>query len=561
MPSPDEMKRLPDDNSSRRTFPPDLHGGTLQELLRVDILRSATMIREVLLAAETRELDEASQASREFHLVGRIQDTSVRRTLLMWSLGYCFEMLRNFETAASLFARCLSLDVGNPVHAYNRGACLLRLGSWRAACNDFDLAVSLCLARGVSPPLVLLCCRALAGTGLPDRKAEVWADFELTRQRLECPGLPVRSIQIKLAQSGVGSYEDYRQRIEAPSLPGTEHRHWAAFILARTHGEPEKAEEVSEAELNSLAGLLRRLPGLTALSLETLRARLFELSTHFVPAGQPLLPASLWYCILDGSFDIVRFAACKELSTAESDSAALGLPAAMMQPPSPEVAGKLGAMDTFRGTDPQGPAKDGWLLATGYGATLLSVPFSTLRWLHRRCANQTSSIGESNLERLTSAPLLRHCDAGALRAAAADSLFEKHEAICGESITDLCGPGLCIILAGELRLLSSPGDCEVCMLGPGDFMGEAALLGGEPALCFERAEVVSAHLEVVVLPAGRQREAEELGLLNSLAKGREAASTEMRARAASAATWARARSQLVAEARSSMASTKTRHVS
>ncbi|CAE8639559.1 unnamed protein product, partial [Polarella glacialis] len=308
----------------------------------------------------------------------------MRRVLLMWVLGSCLEALGRLETAASLFSRCLSRDPGNPVHAYHRGACLLRLGNFRGACCDFDLAVSLCLARRCAPPLMVLICRALAGAALQDRKAEVWADFELARRRVECPGLHVRSIQIKAALSGIGSYGDYQRLVEAPMTPGLEHRHWAAGLLAQTYASPAGVGTTTEVELGALLALLRRLPGLTSLPLEALRDRLCEISSHFVPPGQPLLPDhALWSCILDGSFDIVRFVAEATQPAGscygEDSELVLGLPAALMGAPSLESVGRLGVMDCFHGHDPMGPAGDGWLLATLHGVTLLSLPQSALK--------------------------------------------------------------------------------------------------------------------------------------------------------------------------------------
>ncbi|CAE8629324.1 unnamed protein product [Polarella glacialis] len=156
LPRPDELPKLPLDE---RTYPPDLEGGILK-LLKDDLWRCAGLVRGVLLASEAgdhntsnnkhnthhNDHDGFSQASlrareaqlraREFDLVGR-WESQMRRVLLMWVLGSCLEALGRLETAASLFSRCLSRDPGNPVHAYHRGACLLRLGNFRGACCDF----------------------------------------------------------------------------------------------------------------------------------------------------------------------------------------------------------------------------------------------------------------------------------------------------------------------------------------------------------------------------------------------------------------------------------------
>ncbi|CAE7208246.1 unnamed protein product, partial [Symbiodinium pilosum] len=162
-------------------------------------------------------------------------DSRSRGVLLRWTLGVCLEALSFYEAAIGLFASCVAEDYGNPVHPYNRGVCQLRAGAFRAACRDFDLAVSWCIGRGLSPPLLLLARRALAGARLPDRQAEVWADFELVRRRMAHPDMSIRAIQRELALDRISSYGQYQRLVEEPQTSEAAHRHWAAGIVAARH--------------------------------------------------------------------------------------------------------------------------------------------------------------------------------------------------------------------------------------------------------------------------------------------------------------------------------------
>ncbi|CAJ1408883.1 unnamed protein product [Effrenium voratum] len=283
------------------------------------------------------------------------------RVLLMSALGCCLEYLGLSDEAASLFARCLVEDPGNPLHAYNRGAANLRLGHFAAACRDLDLAVSLCLAKNLQPPVQMLLRRALAGSRLPERQAEVWADFELARRRLAFPELGVPEICRSLAREPVASFAEYRRKILGQA---EDKKHWAVMMLARTYGRPEESQRVTQVELSALLELLD--PALN-LQPDRLRQQLHEISAHFVPPGQPLLPSQSWFCLLRGELRVVRFAAPLGLTAKE--------PALTLE----DVA-MLKAPSSFWGAL-QGPQQDGWLVAAPSGATALRIPLGPFRRL------------------------------------------------------------------------------------------------------------------------------------------------------------------------------------
>ena len=84
-------------------------------------------------------------------------------------------------------------------------------------------AISLHLARreDVPTPAAFLVGRACAGVRCgqappPNLLAEVWADFELTRQRAMDPGLSVYEVQLKVQRSlgGFAAYERLSERDE-----------------------------------------------------------------------------------------------------------------------------------------------------------------------------------------------------------------------------------------------------------------------------------------------------------------------------------------------------------
>lgn len=236
------------------------------------------------------------------------RDALSREVLLRWTLGYCLEALGFPAAAGGLFASCVARDCGNPVHPYNRGVCHLRGGAPRAASRDFDLAVSRCIGRDLTPPPLLLVRRALAGAMLPERQAEVWADFELVRRRVANMGASLRSIQRELARDKISSFAQYQRMMVQAQPANAPHRHWAAAILARTFRQQSAISRLTEVELESLTNLMRSMPGLSFLEPKSLRKCLPDISVHYVPPGQPLLPLPFWYVILQGSFDIVCFA-------------------------------------------------------------------------------------------------------------------------------------------------------------------------------------------------------------------------------------------------------------
>merc|ERR1712039_937843 len=156
-------------------------------------------------------------------------------------------------------------------------------------------------------------------------------------------------------------------------------------------------------------------------------------------------------------------------------------------------------------------------------------------------ARQSVAAAQNEKERLqralsllSGAPLLQACPAGVIRVAA-EELMTERDAHFGEDALKAWGPGLSVIHTGQLRLLWH--DTELCTLGPGDAVGEETLLGGKPALEFDRAEVSTARLEAWVLPQSSREQAEDAGLLSYLEAARCEAQRQLLQRARAAADW------------------------
>merc|ERR1719343_957441 len=90
---------------------------------------------------------------------------------------------------------------------------------------------------------------------------------------------------------------------------------------------------------------------------------------------------------------------------------------------------------------------------------------------------------------------------------------------------------------------------ELCVLGPGDALGEEKLLGGSPGLAFTRSKVLSHRLEAWVLPPSRSGDAEDIGLMATMRENRDNKRRELQERAKAANTWARLRPRALAIAK------------
>ena len=189
----------------------------------------------------------------------------------MWSFACCLEHLGLFESAAGFFARCLAADSGhlasnftsllvpggNPIHAYNRGTVLCRLGQWPLARRDLDLSASLCLARGAMLPPVLLLRRAAVLWRL-ELWPELWADFALARLRMRSPELTLSQLRRHMACQELGSFAAYRRLVLHPARPGaTRQRHWAVQVLAWNAAHPGQLTVAEKAALTELLAPLR----------------------------------------------------------------------------------------------------------------------------------------------------------------------------------------------------------------------------------------------------------------------------------------------------------------
>eukprot|EP00933_Yihiella_yeosuensis_P079118 TRINITY_DN91297_c0_g1_i1.p1 TRINITY_DN91297_c0_g1~~TRINITY_DN91297_c0_g1_i1.p1 ORF type:complete len:221 (-),score=42.02 TRINITY_DN91297_c0_g1_i1:23-586(-) len=175
---------------------------------------------------------------------------------------------------------------------------------------------------------------------------------------------------------------------------------------------------------------------------------------------------------------------------------------------------------------------------------------STLRVLRRRCEeHKDHCIGEDVVRFLARTPLMRSCSEALIRSAAADGLLELKEAGCTEDALQIWGKGLFILCSGQLRVLNGSGAEaeEVCVLGPGDFLGEEVVLGGSPSLSFSSSQVLTGSIQAVVLPWLRREESQAQQLLKKISDCRKEACCELQARAAQRASWARTKHRIVTE--------------
>ncbi|CAK9060537.1 unnamed protein product [Durusdinium trenchii] len=342
-------------------------------------------------ALRLRQALAEPQADLEVALVGS-GTPETRHLLLIWCLACCLELLGFLENAAALFAKCTASDVGNPVHAFNRGVVLLRLGEAPAAARDFDLAVSLCLAAGEPLPALLLARRAQANLQL-ERLPEVWADFELARRRTWWPQLSVEQLRRRMNSERINSFAGYRNAVLqcAPvamksSMRESGQRHWAVEVLAWRLAHP--ADPFTEVEEASLFDFLRSFPGLTAIEPKTVPWQ--QLTVHLVPEGQPLFPqSSAIFFLISGTFRVLRFATA--VTTGGAGTSAWG--ARLWATPVLEDESLLKAPSSFSG--PLGRQQDGWLVAAMGGAAVLRIPLESFKQLEatpsdapdeRRCA-------------------------------------------------------------------------------------------------------------------------------------------------------------------------------
>jgi len=298
------------------------------------------------------------QAQVAIDLVGHV-DAKSRHMLLLWCLGCCLELLGFLENAAALFAKCTSMDVGNPVHAYNRGVVLLRLHQWQAASRDFDLAANHCLEKGWLLPAMLLARRALANLQL-QKLPQVWADFELARLRTRFPNFTLGQLQRQMAREELSSYASYRRALTGPPVMRfAAHRHWLAALA----GEQLRA---SEAVQLSLLELLRAVPGLAQVQFDCVPWD--AISIVLLRGGQPLLPSySHVYILFSGELRVLRFVGN-------------ALTEAFVARPFLEEERLLSAPSSFCGQ--QGRQQDGWLVASAHGAGLLQL---TMQGMQQMC--------------------------------------------------------------------------------------------------------------------------------------------------------------------------------
>lgn len=585
------------DKQKRRTFPPRLREHLhISRLLRAgDFKRCLTDVAVCLREAgastarpeETQEEAAAQHVARECSLVGPIDDPRVRQVLLLWILAVCLEAVGEVWSAVLLFSRCLALDPESPTHPYHRGVCLLRLGRPKAAFWDFQLAVTLCAERGIQPPLTFIANRALAGAAMPERVAEVWQDFERARQHCRKWELPAH-----LARGTQCDFEAYKEMISTAVAGDAVHRHWVSVLVARCHRSYQQT--VSEIEALSFIRFLRGLAGMASMTRAVVMKKLPEFSTRQVAEGEVVLLEANWYCVLDGSLDVVRFlrspppgeaqlaylkrrqmqeqqlddggAAAAKL---EGDADPLRMPDELEELPELQVASALRKQATFRGGDAFGPEGDGWIVAGVGGVELLVCSLHKMRALEKTCGGLQAQV-EADVKLLSSCALFKSCPPHVLLTMVGE-IFERREALGGEDPMALWD-GLVVIREGELQLWAdeaaprrpgSPGGSsaggtsvgtstrsstrgptaaqELCTLGPGDALGEEKLFGGPPAIAFTRSRVVSFRLEAWVLPPERWGDAEDIGLLCQLRPHRDAERRELQERARAAIDWARAR--------------------
>lgn len=501
--------------------------------------------------------DTASDTLEEI-LLGSVDSVTERQVFLLWYMGVGLEALGEVEPAVRLFSKCLALDPSNPVHPYHRGACLLRLGRHRGACFDFDMAVARCNSRGLRPPLIFLASRARAGMALPSRRAEVWADFHLASAWARDPQLPLHAIR-----NDVGSYEDYCRTVQ-PMKDMFGLRHWVSSLVTRL--SVQTLDGASEVEAAAFLRFLRGLPETQALTAELLDSHQREFEIRTVPPGVVLIPEDAWYCVIVGSFEILHFGpvltedakqsplGLQSGADVEGKCAASAIPPALLSQLRLHVDGVIMERETFFGRSPLGSSGDGWLVAAGDGVELLSLPCEVLRRLQRGSAPAKEQLDEQTAL-LASVPLFSLCSDRHLRMALHDCILETREAFAGEDV--FCAwDGLLIVIAdGQLRLFSTPPvstptcqELEVCDLGPGEVLGDEAILGGGSVLRASRTQVVSHRLRAWTLSPERLAKWSDCDARNQFMAGSAAgrrARQELQTRFRKAQEWSRERPRIL----------------
>eukprot|EP00929_Paragymnodinium_shiwhaense_P064953 TRINITY_DN32613_c0_g1_i1.p1 TRINITY_DN32613_c0_g1~~TRINITY_DN32613_c0_g1_i1.p1 ORF type:complete len:963 (-),score=170.76 TRINITY_DN32613_c0_g1_i1:174-3062(-) len=603
--SPTKLEALVVDKARQRTFPPQLRDHLeLHKLLqKSDYKRCIERVVEVIRQAEEKgpgSQDETPEEAAvrmytaECGLVGAIEDGNTRQVLMLWTLGVSLEGVGQARMAILVFSKCCALDPTNPIHPYHRGCCLLRTGSAKAACADFDLAVELCRERETEPPLVFLASRALAGRTSPDSKQrtpDVLQDFESARQRAQCPDyLPPRLVPQEIAD-----WDEYKEMVTQPVPPEGPCHHWVAVLVARCH--MRYTQKVTDMEARSFIRFLRGLPGMASMSQAVVMKRFPEFSTRFIREGQVFLLENYWYCVLEGSFDVVRFgrpappgevhkalmkSKDKEEPAApgsELEKDPLGMPADMLEVPELQICDTLPPGTILQGGDTFGELKDGWLVAGEGGTELLCLKKTMLRSFARRCQGLNARV-DADVSLLQKSGLFKSCPTHVLLTMVSE-MFDEREAFVGEDPMTMDGwDGLVIIRKGQLQLWDecavkglqslSPTNVspkspvkqqgppsprsktqleELCNLGPGDFLGDERLLGGGPAITFAKSKVLSHRLEAWILPKSRLSDAEDVGFIQAIKEHREQERRALLERAKAANSWAKHRPQALTLAR------------
>lgn len=207
----------------------------------------------------------------------------------------------------------------------------------------------------------------------------------------------------------------------------------------------------------------------------------------------------------------------------------------------------------FNGGDVFGPQGDAWLVADET-TEILAFPLVCIERMKRKIDSSQTDGFQRDVDFLSGVELFRNLPMR-LMCSMLEEFIERHEAICGE---DPLGtwPGLLIVKKGQLQLTLKqeqehferrkalkPGPIAIdrsawlgakvkkqvndqpkviCVLEPGDCVGDETLLGGTGFSFCCSSEVVSVSSEFWVLPQAKQDAADKMGLLEFLANQREA---------------------------------------
>jgi hypothetical protein len=421
--------------------------------------------------------------------------------------------------------------------------------------------------------------------------AEVWNDFNIAWQQCKNPGLPLR-----LMYRRVQPWDDYQEMISTAVPPDGNHRHWVGVLVSRCH--KRSGETVSNLEALNFTRYVRGLKGTEFITQEIVQKNLFHFGTRSLEQGAVILLENYWYAVLSGSVDIVRFgrpqpkgeyhqALIKEkveapaVSRPRTQTVSGGfidvLPSGMGTIPELQVAGTLSEKATFKGGDTFGPLGDGWLVAGDEGVELLCIKFDKLRDMKRRCGSVQTQSDEVKI--IENSPLFKNCSQHMLLTML-DELCDNREAPWGDDPLQKWD-GLVLVKEGQLQLWADPAPAPktpkspairgpskcvlsppstpaspkkwspkvpqmLCVLGPGDAIGEETLLEGPRAVPFTRSKVVSVRFEAWVLPKEKKDDAEDIGILRYLRDNQSGQRQELQERAMAASTWARLRPKALA---------------